>query len=178
MDSDLQPAQYQEGIHPHHVLLPDLEDDLRDDGIVRQAGSVEGQDGAVLPVCEPIAQVEGGGSGVERASDIRVLTRFKDITISRACRPKPGAGEVLLFKDIRCAGTGGRVVVLVPVQSRGAAVFMVRTDHHRIPINSNRGAKLIPCPGVGGFQISLLAPGRAAAREDIGCTGSDAELLF
>ena len=85
---------------------------------------------------------------------------------------RAGAGE-----DIRRPGALAALFALVSVHAGGIAGFPIRPDHQRVAGDGDGTTKAIKRPGVGGFQVGLLAPGRAAAGEDIGRPGI-AGILF
>ena len=80
------------------------------------------------------------------------------------------------IKHIGRAGVGGTVVRPVAVHAGGAAVLRIRPDHNGVARNRHRIAELVTAVGVGGFEIGLLAPGRAAAHKHIGRAGVGALL--
>ncbi len=85
-------------------------------------------------------------------------------------------GGAAAGEDIGRPGIGGRVVALVSVHPGGIAVLLPRPDHHVSRRWPPSGQNII-CPGVGGFQVGLLAPGGAAAGEDIGRPAADSRVV-
>ena len=52
-----------------------------DGGVIRQAGSIERKDGAILTVTGIVAELEAGGGGIHRAALAAGLSRFQDPTV-------------------------------------------------------------------------------------------------
>src|SRR5437588_273377 len=55
------------------------------------------------------------------------------------------------------------------VDRTGAAVLAGCAEQRGVPTESHRGAELVADGGVAGSQPGLLAPGRPAAHEHVGC---------
>ena len=81
-------------------------------------------------------------------------------------------GRAAAHKHIRRAGSEGTVVRLVAVHAGGAAVLPIRPDHKGVARYRHRRAESVIDCGVGGFEIGLLAPGRAAAHKHIRRAGT------
>ena len=64
---------------------------------------------------------------------------------------------------------GGRIIRLVAVDTACVALFGRRSHHHHVAVvaECDRPAELIAGVGVGGFDIRLLRPSRAHAREHV-----------
>src|SRR5439155_2809126 len=60
---------------------------------------------------------------------------------------------------------------LVAVHAGGIAGFISGPNYDCVAKNRHRDSKGVTSPGVGGFEISLLAPIRPVPHEDIGRTG-------
>src|SRR5262249_6129329 len=96
--------------------------------------------------------------------------------IEKICAPGIRGFEVGLLRPISPtahehvsrAGIRGAVVSLVTVHSRGVAVLRPRSNDNRIARHTHGGAERITCAGIRGFEVGLLAPGRAGTYEHIG----------
>jgi len=75
-----------EGIRADQTLLLDLERDFGDDGVIRQAGCSEGQDGAVLAVASVVTQIEHRGGAVHCPARVADLAGFEHPSVLTACR--------------------------------------------------------------------------------------------
>ena len=162
-DVHLDIAMGGEGVGTDQSLLPDLERDLGDDGVIRQARCVEGQDGAVLAVAGVVTQVEDRGGAVHGPARAAGLAGFQHpavLTAGRAIR----YGQRRVHDIHRRVVVGGRSVaqLTVPVLSpaldpaaRSSRTGVIPTggdgtDHTRQPAHGyRRGA-------VGGRAVAQL----------------------
>ena len=83
-------------------------------------------------------------------------------------------------EDIGRTGMGGAIVGLGSADTGRVAIFMIGPDGEGVAVatQGNRDTEVIPGAGVGGLQVSLLAPDAFAAREDIGRTGIKGNVVF
>ena len=123
LDIDYQAVVSSHGICPNHASLPDLEDDLGDDGVVRDASRTEGEDDAVLPVQRVIANKQGFALVVPGATHFTGLCFLKHPTIVFGLGPEG-------YLDRLPIGDGDREGL---VEGASPAIIRANTDLIGVP---------------------------------------------
>src|SRR5262249_36047141 len=81
------------------------------------------------------------------------------------------------LEDISRAGLARAVVALVAVDAGGVAGLELRTDDDRVSGHAHGGSEAIEGARVGGLEVGVLAPARAAAHEDVGRAGAGSAVV-
>ena len=122
------------------------------------SGSVAG-----LPQCSHDRCVAGDCDGI---AELVARTGVGSFQVS-LLTPSGSAG----CKNIRRSGTSSAIVRLVTIYPGGIACLLIGSDHCGGTVERNRESETVPGVRIGSLKISLLAPGRTIAHENVGGAG-------